>query len=97
MDADEWQKRLEDNFSVNGVIGGYLTEILGLEETCGQFYRNTFYGQSVAIDSFQSFFIETVKKALRWVSENDWPKDSPNYPMILLYYVVRLLSCASDF
>jgi hypothetical protein len=88
----EWQKRLEDNFSVDGIIGGHLSEIFALEETCGQFFLDTFHGQSVAIDSFQSFFIETVKKTLRWVSENDWPKDSPNYPMILLYYVVMFRS-----
>ena len=92
MDLAEWQKRLEDNFSVNGVIGGHLLEIFDLENACGQFFTNRFYGQSVAINSFQSFFVETVKKALRWVSENDWPKDSPHYSMILLYYVVMFRS-----
>lgn len=92
MDLAEWQKRLEDNFSVNGVIGGHLLNIIDLENACTQFFTSRFHGQSVAIDSFQSFFVETVKKALKWISENDWPKDSPNYSTTLVYYVIMFRS-----
>jgi len=88
MDVAEWQKRLEDNFTVGDVVGGHLVEIINLENSCGQIFTNTFHGQSVAIDSFQSFFVETIRMALRWISNNSWPKDSPCYPMILMYYVV---------
>ena len=42
MDLAEWQKRLEDNFSVNGVIGGHLLNIIDLENACTQFFTSRF-------------------------------------------------------
>ena len=44
MDVTEWQKRLEDTFTINGVIGGNLLEVLDRERTCGKYFTNTFHG-----------------------------------------------------
>lgn len=87
MDVTEWQKCLEDNFTINGVIGGNLLEVLDRERTCGKYFTNTFHGQSILIDSFQSFYIETIRNALHWVAKHGWPDGAENYAPILLFYV----------
>lgn len=88
MNVAEWQKRLEDNFTVNGVIGGGLLKIIDQEQACGEYFVGTFHGQNVLIDSFQSFYIDTLENALVWVAKHGWPKGSENYAPILLYYVI---------
>jgi hypothetical protein len=92
MDVAGWQKRLEDNFTVNGTIGGNLHDIFKLEHACGEYFVSAFHGQSVLICSFQSFYIETIRNALGWITEHGWPKNSENYPWILLYYVIMFRS-----
>lgn len=87
MNVAEWQMRLKENFTVNGV-GGNLSEVLDLERAYGQYFINAFHGQSVLIDSFQSFYIETIKIALKWIAENGWPKGCASYSSIFLYFVV---------
>lgn len=87
MNVAEWQKRIEDNFTVNGVIGGRLLEVLDLEKACGDYFARTFHGQSVLIDSFQSFYIESIEDALQWVAVHGWPTRCENYAPILVYYV----------
>jgi len=88
MDVTEWQKRLEDNFTINGIVGGNMFEVFNLENACGKYFAETFHGQSVLIDSFQSFFIETLKYALKWVVDHGLPKGCENYYLILLYYLI---------
>src|SRR3990172_8864508 len=92
MDVAEWQKRLEQNFSVGGYTGGYLFEIIDLENNSETFYANTFHGQLILIDSFQNFYIETVRTTYNLISAHGWPKDSPYYASILLYYVMNFRS-----
>lgn len=87
MDVTEWQNRLEDNFTVGGVIGGNLLEILVLERAYGEYFAATFHGQSVLIDSFQSFYIETLHNALQWVADHGWPEACENYTPTLMQYV----------
>lgn len=88
MDVAEWQKRLEENFSINGYVGGNLFEIFAQEKHCGEYFKRKSHGQSVLIDSFQGFYIETIETVLRWVAEHRWPKECENYPLIFLYYII---------
>ena len=92
MNVAEWQKRLEENFSVDGYVGGHLYKIIDLEKAFGEFYVGTFRGQLVLIDSFQNFYIETINKAKEFISTNGWPKDCPYYVFVLLYYIMNFRS-----
>ncbi len=92
MDVAEWQKRLEDNFTANGIVGGYLSDIFEQEKACGHYFITTFHGQSVLIKSFQSFYIETIRAALRWVGAHGWPTGYDNYAPILMYFVIMFRS-----
>jgi len=92
MDVAEWQKRLEENFTVNGEVGGNLFDIFHQERTCGEYFENTFHGQCVLMNSFQSFYIETIKNAFNWVAANGWPKDCKYYTSILVYYIIAFRS-----
>ena len=92
MDVATWQKRLEQNFSVNGVVGGHLLEIIDMEKAYGEFVVKTFHGQSVLIDSFLSFYIETIQTAQAWINTNGWPRNAPNYAPIYLFYVINFRS-----
>ena len=92
MDVAEWQKRLVDYFTINGMVGQNLLEIYDQEKACGEYFANTFHGQVVLIDSFQSFYIETIKNAFDWVNANGWPEDCENYSQILFYYIITFRS-----
>lgn len=92
INVEQWLKRLEDNFSSNGIVGEHLFEIFDLEKKCGESFVNTYHGQSVLIDSFQSFYIETIRSAYRWIAQNGWPKGSDHYSTILVSYVVNFRS-----
>ena len=92
MDVAEWQKRLEENFTVNGVVGGNLFPIFDQEKACGEYFANAFHGQCVIMDSFQGFYVETIRNVLDWVSANGWPKDCENYAPILVSYVIAFRS-----
>lgn len=92
MDLAEWQKRLEDRFTVNGVVGDNLLDIFEQERICGEYFATKFHGQCVLIDSFQSFYIETIKKSFDWVEANGWPKECEYYPPLLIYYITTFRS-----
>lgn len=83
MTTTEWQKRLSDTFTVNGLIGGELISVQEAEDTAGNHLINTFKGQNVLLDSFQSFFIETLRIANDHIVANGWPKDRLNYPVAM--------------
>lgn len=55
MNIAEWQKRLEDNFIINGVVGGNLLEIYDFEKKCGDYFINTFHGQDILLIHFKVF------------------------------------------
>lgn len=62
MKVDEWQKRLEDNFTYNGVIGGkILPSTIKQERICGSYFTQKFHGHRVLADSFLDFFAVTVR------------------------------------
>lgn len=92
MDVAKWQKRLENNFTEYGVVGGHLLKIIEMEKAYGAFYAKTFRGQSVLIDAFQSFYIETIRSVQGWVANHGWPKEYENYALIFLLYVTTFRS-----
>jgi hypothetical protein len=87
MDVGEWQSRLEDAFSEGGIVGPYLLDVIALERAYGEHYIATFHGQSVLMDSFQSFFVETLRRSERWIVDNGWPEDCAYYGAILVCYL----------
>jgi len=92
MDVSEWQKRLEDNFSIGGVIGPYLLEVIQMEKDNEKHFISTYHGQDVLINCFQSFFIETIKSAYDLINKNGWPKGADSYGLILLHFVIMFRS-----
>lgn len=88
VDIGEWQRRLDDTFSDGGdVIGPQLLKVIELERACGEHVIATYHGQSVLMDSFQSFFVETLRTAEAWVAAHGWPKCFDYYGAVLLNYL----------
>lgn len=85
MEVAEWRKRLEDNFPDNQ----NLFKILKLEDDCGDYFTKTFHGQFLLIDSFQSFYIETIQITYKWIADHGWPKEARAYSLLLLLYVIN--------
>lgn len=100
MDVAQWQKRLQENFTVRGVIGGDLGEVIKLEDASRRYVAETFHGQLVLLDSFQSFYAETLRITLRRVADHGWPMGCESYPAVFLYYVLMfrtLRACENLF
>jgi hypothetical protein len=85
MDIEEWQKRLTENFDISK--NGKLFSIYIYENECGRFITEKFHGYISLIDSFLTFFIETIELAYYWVKKKGWPKTSKNYAPILFYFI----------
>jgi|SRR5579872_934457 len=81
MSVAEWQKRLADTFTVNGLVGGHLLITDEAENNVSNHLLRKFHGQDVLLSSFQSFFIETLLLANMKVKAHGWPKNGPNYPV----------------
>ena len=92
MDVAEWQKRLERYFTVDGVIGGHLLEIIDKEKKYGEYVITKFHGQRVLMDSFFSFFIETIRVANSQIKNKGWPTSYPQYGPIILFYAMLFRS-----
>lgn len=73
---------------MNGVVGGHLCEVFNFENTYADSFAERYHGQFVLIDSFQSFYIETIRLAYKWIAENGWPQSCESYSVILLYSVI---------
>jgi len=89
----EWQKRLADTFTVDGLIGGSLQRVFDAEDAAGNYLVNTFRGQNILLDSFQSFFIDTLTLANEKIKTNGWPKGRINYPVALAYFFNLFRRC----
>jgi len=61
--TEEWQERLERVFLQDGIVGGHLIPVLHAESEYGKFVASHFHGQLVLSDSFQAFFIDTLRLA----------------------------------
>jgi hypothetical protein len=87
MNVGEWQKRLEDNFTYNGVIGSrILPSTMKQERICGSYYVKKFHGHRVLADSFLDFFAVTLRSAAEGHCKHGWP-DHPYYPICLVEFV----------
>lgn len=98
MNIKEWQKRLEDTFSFNDMVGGQLLDIFQCERTYGEYVAKTFYGQSTLIDSFQGFVIDTINESTHFVAKHGWPKNCAHYSSTIIYFVTmfrRIRACES--
>ncbi|GBE17320.1 hypothetical protein BMS3Abin15_01161 [bacterium BMS3Abin15] len=89
MNVSEWQKRLEDTFSKNGVIGPRLLDILNQELDYGNYVVNTFHGYSVLQDCFFDFLIESIQRANQYIHENGIPKEAEYYRPTLLSHIAN--------
>jgi hypothetical protein len=87
MDVTKWQTRLEKNFKVGNVTGGYLVKVLNQEEAFRNYVLQKFYGHVVLMDCFYSFFIETVNIAVRLAKMKGIPSNCSHYPILLMYYI----------
>ncbi len=87
MEVAEWQSRLEKHFKVGGVTGGYLITVLNQEAKFRKYVLQNFYGHVVLMDSFYSFFIETVNTAVRLFQERGIQRDCGHYPVLLMFYI----------
>jgi hypothetical protein len=92
MTVAEWQKRLADTFTVNGLVGGNLVGVQGCEDAAGNHLIKTFRGQAVLLDSFQSFFVETLKLANQQVASG-WPQDQPHYSVTHIFFFNLFRRC----
>jgi len=86
MTVGEWQKRLADTFTVNGLVGGSLLTIHDSEDAASNYLVGTFRGQNVLLDSFQSFFIDTLMLTNRQIASGGWPKNRINYPVAVVAF-----------
>ncbi len=63
METPDWYRQLTETCTVNGVIGGSLLSVINAEESAGNHLLKKYRGQNVLLDSFQSFFIDTLTLA----------------------------------
>jgi hypothetical protein len=93
MTVAEWQKRLADTFTVNGLVGGNLLSVQNSEDAAGSYVEKTFRGRAFLLDSFQSFFVDTLKLANQQVSLNGWPQDRSHYSVAHVYFFSLFRRC----
>ena len=67
LNVGEWQKRLEDTFSVGEIVGGSLLEVLDAESDYYYYYyyfiTTRCHSHLVLMDSFGAFSVETFRLA----------------------------------
>jgi hypothetical protein len=84
----EWQKRLEDTFSYNEIVGGrWLLSAMDQEDEAGKIFVHKYRGFRVLTDSFLDFFGETISGQVDFNRRIGWPQDRPYYVTVLMMYV----------
>ena len=87
MNVTEWQNRLESYFKVNAIALLPLNDVSDMESSYGKYVSTKFRGHVVIMNSFYSFFIETLQTAVDFSRAKGTLRECPFYPFILLYYV----------
>jgi hypothetical protein len=83
----DWQRRLEDEFTSLGAVGGrILFPVFEAEERVGRRFAEHYRGHRVLHDSFLSCFGDTLFAAMRSINERGWPKDKPTYIVLFLWF-----------
>jgi hypothetical protein len=86
--AKAWQKRLEDNFNEDGVVGGkLLARTMEAEERIGLSFAEKWHGHRILTDSFVGFFAETLDEQAGFSQQHGWPQDEPYYVTCLMMYL----------
>jgi hypothetical protein len=86
--AKAWQKRLEDNFTQEGVVGGkLLASTMAAEKRIGLAFAEKWHGHRILTDSFVGFFAETLDEQAGFNQQHGWPQDEPNYATCLIMYL----------
>jgi len=86
ISVEEWNKRHADSFSFNGQIGGNLISVDDAELHAGHQIIERFPRQSVLLDSFMGFFLETLELSGERVMSAGWPADGPHYAAMFAYF-----------
>ena len=86
--AKAWQKRLEDAFTEEGVVGGkFLTRTIAAEERVALTFAEKWHGHRILTDSFIGLFAATLDEQFGLSQQNGWPKDEPYYVTCLMMYL----------
>ncbi len=86
MSIGEWQKRLADNFSVDGCVGGSMIGIFAREDKVSSHLVATYRGHHTLVDAFSGFFVDTLTLAAHQVAKGGWPPACLNYPVALAQF-----------
>ena len=84
----QWQSRLRETFTYEGVIGGkLLINVIEQERSHGINFIQKYGGHRIVTDSFFEFFAESLTTSLKKVEEAGWPASKPYYPTCILYFL----------
>ena len=87
IDLESWQRRLEEYFSHDGIVGGkFLTYVMQREDEVGAEFVNKYHGHRVLIDSFQEFLFETLHLTFNNIAKAGWPQSHQNFMWVLLNF-----------
>lgn len=90
-----FQKRLEDAFSYNEVVGGrFLLPVINMEKEVGSQFVEKYHGHRRLTDSFLDFFAETLTSQASYNARHGWPKE-PYYLTCLMMYVTMFRAARS--
>ena len=92
MNVSEWQRRLEKIFSIDGIVGRRLFEVLDAEKAYGIHIDETYHGHLYLTNSFFDFYIETIQKAVEWTRQHGWPNNLRYYSYSVLYSITNFKS-----
>jgi len=82
----EWQRRLAETFSSNGIVGGRLLwSVIDQEDRAGAQFVEKFKGYRVLIDSFFEFFGESLEHAVKEFGAQEHASDK-NFSTCLLEF-----------
>ncbi len=84
IDVEAWQRRLKRTFNEAGIVGPRLADVISMEAAYGDYVREHMTGYGTLADSFESFFYDTLVKALNQYVDKNATKDAPYQPMYFL-------------
>lgn len=84
METPDWYRQLTETFAVNGLVGSSLLSVLNAEQAAGGYLLKKYHGQNILLNSFQSFFIDTLTLANDQIKLKGWPKELAHYPVALV-------------
>ncbi len=86
MDTQDFFNLLEAHFSINGIHGESLIPTIKSERNYVSTLNENFKGYMISSESFQGFYLETLKLATTQWNEVDDQKSLPGYQSMLLFF-----------